>query len=72
MCSVPHDFGEMNWSNTISDKEDHPVNYVNWYQMMEFAAWTGARLPTESEWEYAARGTRTRLYPWGNAQPDCT
>jgi cysteine-rich repeat protein len=51
---------------------DHPVNYVNWYQFNDFATWVGARLPSESEWEYAARGQgQNIMYPWGNVLPTC-
>ena len=70
-CGPPQSgAGTTNWGRT--DREDHPINGITWQDAHDYCAFVGRRLPTEAEWERAARGgLDDAMYTWGNEEPVC-
>jgi formylglycine-generating enzyme required for sulfatase activity len=66
----PKEAGPAKWCNgSRNDRLSHPINCVDWFQAVKYCEAVGKRLPSEAEWEHAARGLDGRAYPWGNDPP---
>ena len=77
VCSEPHEEGDScarnernNWLQAI--RLNYPINCLDYFQAAAYCVWLGGRLPSESEWEYVARGGGQDIsFPWGDEWPDC-
>jgi formylglycine-generating enzyme required for sulfatase activity len=77
VCTKPYMWDREHWEGLPQDghripgTDDFPAASLSWTQAKTYCEWAGKQLPTEAQWEKAARGTDGRKYPWGNEDPSC-
>lgn len=73
-CRKPLQVGSVTRTTYFNNPvfSNYPAIYLDWKMAKAYCEWRGARLPTEAEWEKAARGTDERIYPWGSKELDCS
>ena len=64
------EYRQFNPNHNTEEPDKHPVTKISWYDAMIYSAWLGGTLPSAAEWEYAASGSNSRVYPWGNDPPN--
>lgn len=70
-CSSPDDTNAFGEPCALGESPEHPMTCVDWFAASTYCEQLGKRLPTEAEWEKAARGDSGQLYPWGDTNPSC-